>query len=551
MTFNAISPHPSPRPSRLLRAKLALLALPLLGVACTAEEEPFALTVLHTNDVHARFLEFGRFGSSCRESEAQSGACFGGVARRATAVRSVRSEVANTLLLDAGDQFQGTLFFSRFRGSAASRMMNQLGYDAMVVGNHEFDDGPATLAAFVDNLDFPLLGTNVDASGEPLLAGKLASRAIVEVDGQRIGLVGYITEETPTLSSPGPTLLFQPILETVRAEVKALEAEGVNKIIAISHAGFERDLEVGRNVEGIDIVVGGHTNTLLSNEDSDAEGPYPTRVEGPTGLPVAVVTAFAWGKFLGRLDVTFDQDGVLLSAEGDPILLNAQIEPDTHFVAMLEPLAEEVAAFSGEVIGSAAVDLRGDEQSCRFGECNLGNLITDALLAEATGAEIAIHNSGSIRSTIGAGSIVIGNVLEVLPFGNSMSTFGLLGRDLRAVLEHSVSRAENPGNDGTGRFLQVAGLRYSFRLAEPVGSRIANAQVREADGTYTPLNDTRTYQLVSNNFNRGGGDDFTILRDQAIDPYDQGRVLSDVVVDYIRANSPVAPRVEGRIRSLP
>ena len=538
---------------RRARRAVHAVALMLCALACASPPQTTTVTILHTNDVHARFLEFGRFGSTCREDEAAAGACFGGVARRATAIAAARAEVPSSLLLDAGDQFQGTLFFSRFRGAAASRLMNHLGYDAMVVGNHEFDDGPQTLADFAAALDFPLLATNVDTSDEPLLRDRLARSAVIERDGERYGVVGYITEETPSLSSPGPTLSFASVDETVTEAVRELEDLGVDKIIALSHAGYERDLAVARSISGIDVIVGGHTNTLLSNLAEDAQGPYPTLVTSPAGEPVAVVQAFAWGKYLGRLDLTFDADGVVVSASGEPILLNVQVEPDPTVAEMIGPLAEEVASFSGEVIGSAAVDLRGDERSCRFSECNLGNLIADALLVEgrAAGVEIALHNSGSIRSTIAAGPITIGDVLEVLPFGNTLSTFSLSGSDLRAALEHAVSRAENPGNDGTGRFLQVAGVRYAFRLAEPAGERVQRIEVRSEDGGYVPLDEDRLYKIASNDFSRGGGDDYTILRDGAIDPYDQGRLLSDIVIDFIRDTSPVAPRVEGRLRSLP
>ncbi|MEM1247260.1 MAG: bifunctional metallophosphatase/5'-nucleotidase [Acidobacteriota bacterium] len=533
-------------PGRKLRA-LLLLLVPILG--CSADPGPFELTVLHTNDVHARFQEFGRFGSRCREDEAESGACFGGVARRATAIRQVRAAADNGVLLDAGDQFQGTLFYSRFRGAAASRIMNELEYDAMVVGNHEFDDGPPVLADFAASIDFPLLATNVDTSNDPMLDGRLSTSAVIEVGDERIGLVGYITEETPALSSPGPTIGFLPVAEMLQPAVDALTDRGIDKIIAISHAGYERDKEIASTVRGLDVIVGGHTNTFLHNEDPEADGPYPTLVTGPLGDTVAVVTAFAWGKYLGRLDVTFDDEGRVVSAAGEPILLNAQVARDGSVLAMVQPLAEEVSEFSSEGIGAAAIDLRGDEQTCRFGECNLGNLIADALLAES-GAQIALQNSGSIRSSIPAGPITLGNVLEVLPFENALSTFELEGRHLRDALEHGVARADDPGNDGTGRLLQVAGLRYAFRAAEPVGQRVQSIEVL-LDGAWSPLEDGARYRIVSNSFSRSGGDGFDVLRDQAIDAYDQGRLISDVVIDHIRSLGTVAPDLEGRVRSLP
>lgn len=534
---------------------MALLgALAIAALACRGAPPPRArleLTLLHTNDTHARLLEFDRYGSSCNPEARAAGECMGGVARRATMVRRVRAArpAPNVLLLDAGDQFQGTLFYNRFKGREAQAVMRHLGYDAMVVGNHEFDDGPAVLARFVAGVDFPVLGSNVDAAREPALAGRIARSAVLTAGGQSVGVLGFVTEETVLMSQPGPTLRFLPIEETAAAVVAELEARGIDKIIALSHAGFERDQQVARSVAGIDVIVGGHTNTLLSNTAAGAAGPYPVVVEGPRGEPVLIVTDYAWGKFLGRLDVTFDERGVASSWSGDPILLDAQVAEDPETLALLAPMAQELEAFSSQVVGSAAVLLVGEERVCRGEECNLGNLITDAML-EATasqGIEIALHNGGGIRSSLAPGKVTVGQVLEVLPFGNAASTFELAGVDLLAALEHGVSRAENLDNDGTGRFLQVAGLRYAWSGSRPPGERIQRVEVRGQDGAWAALDPARLYRLVTNDFNRTGGDGFSMLRDRALHPYDQGRVLADILQDYLREHSPVDPRVEGRI----
>ncbi len=542
------------RPTAAGAASLGLMFLWVL-VACPGGDsaapagDPLELTLLHTNDTHAHLLEMNRFGSTCREDQRAAGECFGGVARRSSLLRRLRREREHVLLLDAGDQFQGTLFYNRFKGSEARLVMNWLGYDAMVVGNHEFDDGPEGLARFAAEVDFPVLATNVDVSREPSLAGRLSRRVVLEVGGHRLGLVGCITEQTVSLARPGPTISFLPIEETVGEAVRELEAEGVDKIVLLSHAGFERDRRIARTVAGLDVIVGGHTNTLLSNLAPDAEGPYPVVVEGSRGDPVLIVTDFAYGKYLGRLDVRFDAQGVPVHWQGDPILLDAQIEEDPAVLEFLAPLIAEIETFSNEVIGSSAVDLVGDTRVCRVEECNLGNLITDAMLAEHArqGVEVALQNGGGIRSSLARGPITVGGVVEVLPFGNTASTFGLRGSDLLATLEHGVSQAEDLANENTGRFLQVAGMRYVWSAAYPVGSRIQTVEIRQADGSWAPLEADRIYKVVSNDFNRTGGDGFDILKEQAIDPYDQGRGLAEIVQDYIRDNSPVRPEVETRI----
>lgn len=537
------------------RPRLALalfLSLLVTAAGCGERgEHRFQLTLLHTNDVHARVLPFNEYGTTCSQGELAEKRCFGGVARRATMIERIRDEGGHVMLLDGGDQFQGTLFYNRFKGQEVVRIMNHLRYDGMVVGNHEFDDGPEVLARFAAGLDFPLLGANVDTSAEPLLADRLLPYFLANVGGETLAVAGVITEEVPELSRPGPTLHFlaiEPVLDEI---VGQLEAQGIDKIIVLSHSGLQRDRRIAAAVSGVDVIIGGHTNTLLSNTAPDAEGPYPVVVTSPRGEPVLIVQDFAWGKYLGRLDVTFDRRGIVTAWSGDPILLDASVPEDPETAALLADMTEEVEAFSDVVLGSSEVDLVGDENTCRFGECNLGNLIVDAMLEAHPDAEIALHNGGGIRASVPQGDITVAQVLEVLPFGNTVSTFSIIGTDLLATLEHGVSEAENPDNDGTGRFLQVAGLRYTWTAEKAPGERILSAEVREDDDAWLPVDPQRVYRVLCSDFTRNGGDGFTILRDRAIAPYDQGRVLSDVVQDYLMAHSPVHPTVGGRIERRP
>ncbi|MDX1382266.1 MAG: bifunctional metallophosphatase/5'-nucleotidase [Thermoanaerobaculia bacterium] len=535
----------------LVRLAAGLIA-PMLGLACGGDEQlQLELTILHTNDTHARIAAIDRYGSTCGP-QADPAECFGGVARRATLVREIRAERPNTLLLDAGDQFQGTLFYRRFRGLEAQRFMNHLAYDAMTLGNHEFDDGTEVLGRFAAGLAFPVVITNLDYEDDPHLAPHRVPSAVVTVAGERIGILGCLTEETVTVSRPGETVDFLPIEPELVEAVEELRADGIDKIVLLSHSGLERDLRIAASVAGLDVIVGGHTNVLLANDSPDSEGPYPIVVTGPEGDPVLIVQSFTWGKYLGRLDVVFDAGGVATAWSGDSILLDASVVEDEETLAMVAELAVELESFAAEVLGSTSVRLDGQERSCRAAECNLGDLIADALLEahRGQGVEIALQNSGGIRSSLAAGPISLGRLLEVLPFPNTTSVFGLRGADLLAALEHGVSRAENLENDGTGRFLQVAGLRYSWSPTRPVGARILSAEVAAGDG-WEPVTADRIYRVVSNDFTRNGGDGFEVLATRAIDPYDQGQVLADVVADHIRVHSPLATAVDGRIRRVP
>jgi 5'-nucleotidase len=515
-------------------------------------EELFPLTILHTNDVHARVMQFNSHGSTCNEEEAAADECFGGVARRATVINRIRGEQPNVLLVDAGDEFQGTLFYTQFKGREAYTFMNMLGYDAMTLGNHEFDDGPEVLSEFIKGLDFPVVSVNVDARDEPLLKDLIVPWKIVDMAHRRIGIIGLTTEDTNFVSKPGPNVYFDEIEAAAQSAAYALRAQDVNIIIALSHSGLSRDKEIAGKVSEIDVIVGGHTHSLLSNTDPEAEGPYPVVINSPSGEPVLIVTAKSWGKYLGDLNVEFNAQGIAKEWSGEPILLDSSVPEDEAVLAEVMVFNAEVDPLTHLVVGQAGSELVGDEDVCRHYECNLGDLITDAMLWDTkhSGIQIALFNGGGIRSGIRRGDITLANVLEVMPFGDTEATLGLTGADLRAVLEFGVSRAENPQNESTGRFLQVAGMRYTWDPSAEVGSRIVSVEIQNEDGTFSPLEDEKQYKIVTSDYLRGGHDGFTILLEKAIDPYDFGRVISDVLVDYLTEFSPVNPEVGERIKRV-
>ncbi len=538
----------------LLSAALLIgLSLTTLISSCSSGREArdacFEISLLHTNDTHAHVVQFNEGGTACSADKAPQDACFGGAARRATKIRELRNRELPTLLLDAGDQFQGTLFHTYYKGQEAVKLMNLLGYDMMTLGNHEFDHGSGVLADFIHGVDFPVVCTNTDMSHERALVGLVNPWERHDVSGESIGVIGFITEEAAFISQPGPDVIFDRIEDAIPPVIEKLERVGINKIIGLSHSGYKRDQEVAAQVGGLDVIIGGHSHTFLSSTDPNAEGPYPTVVYSPRGEPVLIVTAGAYGKYMGQLDVTFDKDGVVKAWSGAPILLDQTIDEDPNVLNVVMGLQSPLEEFANKVIGETRVDLDGAWASCCFGECNLGDLITDIMLSQTASEEvqIALINGGGIRSSVRAGDITVGDVLTVLPFSNTLETMKIQGVHVRAALEHAVSRAENPLNDGTGRFLQVAGLRYTWDPHRPVGSRVLSVEKKQSDGFYAPLDDRALYTAVTTRFLRQGGDGYFVFLQHAIEPCDYGVVLSDAVIDYLSRFSPVEPRVEGRI----
>ncbi len=495
----------------------------------------YTLTILHTNDFHARFEPVSKYDSTCSAEDNDSGECFGESARLATAIAQAKATYTNPVLLDGGDQFQGTLFYTYYKGQLAAEMMNLMGYDAMTVGNHEFDDGPEVLRGFMDAVEFPVLMSNADVSQEPHLADVLKKSTVIERGGEKLGLIGLTPEDTGESSSPGDNIIFTDPVTAVQGEVDRLTAEGINKIIVLSHSGYHLDLEMAQQLTGVDVIVGGHTHTYLHSHDPAASGPYPTMV-GDT----AVVQAYAYGKFLGRLEVVFDDAGKVMSATGEPDLMDAAVTEDDGVKARIAEAAIPLDEIRTRVVGEAATEISGLRAQCRFGECAMGNLVADAMLARVAGqgVEIALTNGGGLRASIDAGPVTMGEVLTVLPFQNTLATFRIDGATLLEALENGVSEIITGG----GRFPQVAGMRFVVDVTAPVGSRIKDATVGDA-----PLDPERIYSVVSHDYLRRGGDGYSMLKD-AQDAYDFGPDLADVTAEYLGENSPYTAYTDGRIQ---
>lgn len=526
----------------------AVLALSTSALALTAVPSfaDYTLNILHINDWHSRIEPINAFDSTCSAEDDEAGKCFGGAARLVTAVRDRRAalEGENVLFLNAGDNFQGSLFYTTYKGTVEAEFLNLMETDAMVVGNHEFDDGEDGLAAFLEVVQFPVLGSNVKASEASALGDRVREYVILEQGGERIGIVGAVANDTAELSSPGEHVSIIEDVEGITAAVQAVQAEGVNKIIALTHVGYPRDLEAIARIPGVDVVVGGHTNTLLSNTVEGAEGPYPTMVDNPDGYQVPVVQAASYSKYLGELKVVFDDNGVVKEATGDVHLIDASVAKDEAVVARVQELAGPIEELKGRVVAETMAPIDGSRENCRARECEMGNLVADAMLARTKdqGVQFAITNGGGLRASIDGGEVTMGEVLEVLPFQNTLVTFRLKGADVVASLESGVSQIE----EGAGRFPQVSGLRFTFDASAEPGSRISDVQVQSGDG-WEPIDPDAVYTIATNNFMRTGGDGYSLFAENATDAYDYGPGLEQVLADYLAANSPYQPYTDGRI----
>lgn len=533
----------------LRHLRFGLLSASALAISATGAFADFELNILHINDFHSRIEAINKFDSTCSTEEAGKNECFGGIARMKSAIDTRRNELAgkNILTLDAGDQFQGSLFYTTYKSAPIAEFMNGIGFDAMEIGNHEFDDGPEELAKFIEALKFPMISGNTLAGLDSPVADKFKPYIIKEFGSEKVAVVGVLATDTDETSSPGDSILFAEPIGYLKEAVKEIEAQGVNKIVLLSHVGYEEDKRIAAAVDGIDVIVGGHSHTLLSNTDEKAAGPYPTLVKNPSGKDVPIVTAYSYSKYLGDLKVVFDDAGAVKSAEGAPKLLDASVTPDAGYTAKVAELAGPIEDLKKKEIGETAEMIEGSREVCRVKECTMGNLVADAMVdrVKDQGITIAIQNGGGLRASIDAGTVSMGEVLTVLPFQNTLATFRLKGSDIVAALENGLSQIQ----DGAGRFPQVSGLKYSFDKSKEPGKRLVSVEVKEGDA-FVPLDPEKLYGVATNNYMRAGGDGYKIFATAGQNAYDFGPGLETVVADYLAKNAPYKPYTDGRITEV-
>ena len=422
--------------------------------------------------------------------------------------------------------------------------MEAIGFDAMVVGNHEFDHGPKVLADFIDNVTFPVVGGNLDLQKSDDLKLRINDHLVLEIGGEKIGIVSAVTTDTVQIAKPGPDVVFLDEIESLQEDVKLLESKGIDKIIALTHVGLERDLEIASNVAGLDAIIGGHSHTLLSNTASRREREYPVMVQGKSNVMVPVVQAYAYSKYVGHLVLEFDDTGSVTDAYGDTIILDRSAEKDLSIASRLEELLVPVHEYSNLVVAEASKGISGDAMRCRRKECPMGNLVADAMLdsMKDDGFSIAIQNGGGIRASIDKGGITIGEILTVLPYQNTIATFRTTGSVIKEALEHGISATD----EFSGRFPQVSGLKFSWNPGVPAGSRVNSIYIYQ-DGDWQPLDPDATYGVVTNDFIRQGGDGYKMFQ-TAAEVNDFGQNLEEAVVEYLKKFSPYSPYTDGRIR---
>lgn len=556
---------------------LVLVSLSLLISACSDNDDntdaasnneaAFSMNILHINDHHSHLesesatLIFGSLETDVN---------MGGFARVAAKIRELESNSNNVLKLHAGDAVTGTLYYTLFQGEADAELMNDICFDAFVVGNHEFDAGDDGLKTFLDYLNTgscntPTLGANViPAIGSPLAPNTatdyIKPYTIKEIGGENIGIIGIeIALKTKNSSNPLDSTQFLDETTTAQKYIDELTALGINIIILLTHNQYERDIAMSGNLTGVDIIIDGDSHTLLGDKFADIglspQGSYPTLSKDKSGNTVCIAQAWQYSNIVGDLNIGFNEDGTVNNCSGTPHLLIGDtferddaegnsvllagadkqkvldeidtmaevsvVIPDASSSAILEKYSGQVATLKESIIATALEDLcferipgqgrseiAGCTEKTSARGSDISNIVALAFKQQSVEADFAIQNGGGVRIDIPAGDITIGDAYTLLPFANTLFELDMTGAEIKQVLEEAVDFAFSE-NGSSGAYPYASGLRWTVDMTQAIGSRINNLETRLKNETeWSLIDESKTFKVVTNSFIAGGKDGY-------------------------------------------
>ena len=472
------------------------------------------IQLLHTDDIHGR-LESEVIGTGTASFSA------GGMATMATLVARQRARApGRTVLVDGGDAWQGTFISNSNKGAAVTKAMNLMKYDALAVGNHDFDWGQDVLAQRSREAAFPFLATNVtDASGK--LPAYLKPYVVKDLGTTKVGILGVTSPLGNTIVKAtsvaglrfGPASQVQPFL----SELQRL----ADIIVVVAHIGSLDAAQLARDVPGIDVIVAAHDHAALQT----------ARVEGRT----TIVDAGAYTQYLGRLEIIVDpatrkMKDAVRAGEVIAVAASGNLKPDPEIAAIVESHRSEAAKYTSRVVGTITSDLENPRD-----ENGIANMIGDAFVEygrkQGWKTDVSFYNAAGVRAPLKAGPVTYGQLYSVLPFENTIVSVDLTGAQLKEVLEDASGRA--------GR-LQIGGGSWVYRFTNEGGSRVLEATIAGA-----PLDPRRVYHVATIDYLLLGGDGHLWFGKGTNIVY--GDIEVDAVASYMTAHSPLDPKVEGRI----
>lgn len=548
----------------------------------------FELNVAHINDHHSH-LEEEKMPLKLNGQTVT--ATIGGLPRVAQEIKDFRKNNKNTLILHAGDAVTGTLYYTLFEGKADAQLMNAINFDAFTLGNHEFDDGNKFLKSFLDALTIPVISANVVPDKGSILEGKWKPYIIKNIGGQKVGIIGIdVVKKTKESSSPGDDIKFTDEVETARKYAKELQDQGINKIILLSHAGYEKNVEIGEKVDGIDLIISGDTHYLLGKEFEQfglvpEKADYPKKVNSPNGNPVYIAEAWNYSYLLGEMKAKFDKNGVIKELipapkvligdtfeiknfEGKAVQLGEKekstilnsiknnknikvVKNDPVTQKLLDRYQKEKTELGKRSVGKITEEILGGSDNRVPGPHNKDGSFATTLVAESvlhklrnmgTGnVDFVIGNAGNVRITLNPGNFTYDQAYSLLPFtSNTVFITDITGAEVKQVLEDAIDYVLNGGS--TGAFPYGAGIRYEATKEGKLGTRVKKIEVFDFKANkWVPIDSKKSYILAVNSYIAQGKDGYTTLGKITAQKRGTDTHLSDtkIFIDYLKEKKEV------------
>lgn len=546
-----------------LSIKVLFISTVLFVASCTQEstlsknEPTFKTTIIHINDHHSH-IDADEMTLSIDGKEIK--AKIGGFANVVSQIKSLQKQSINPITLHAGDALQGTMYYTLFKGKVDAKVMNQITWDAFTLGNHEFDDGDQELSNFLNALKAPVVSSNVIASPRSPLYRKWQPYRIIKREGERIAIIGLeVAYKTKHSSRPSQYIAFKSEVESITKYVQEIEAMGINKIILLSHFGFENDQALAKQISGVDVIIDGDSHTLLGDFNMiglKSKGKYPTIVKS-LHPPVCIAQAWQYSYVVGKLHVAFDKNGVISECQGTPILLLnqnenpqlkkiakkypqiAMVTPDSttqtiinRYKKELESKKQQIIATSKAYIGHNRIpnDKYNGISTLALGS-TIAPLIAKSYYLKSSQANCSIQNAGGVRTGLKKGQISIDDIYKLLPYSNTLIELTMSGKQIKAILEDALSAVFE--NKSTGAFPYGYAIRYDIDSTQPKGNRVSSIEIlNKTTQKFMPLEMTKEYVVVANSYIAEGRDGYETFKSvsKRVDTYfDYAMSFSDMI----------------------
>ena len=507
--------------------KILIVFLFIFLTGCFNED--YELKIIHTNDLHSHLLPFNDYG----DCDINSNECKGGFARIVTFLNNEKDGSENSLIIDAGDRFTGTSFYTLTKSRYLIKTMSRMPYDVIGLGNHEFDDNIEETEKFLQALGVPVVVANTEFIGNSNLSNIIKPSVIIEKNNRKIGVIGLITEDLSPLGIKD-TVKFFPIYEKIHSEIKELQKNGANIIVVISHLGLHEDIKLAQQVEDIDVIVGGHSHSLLSNDEniSIKDGKYPLVINDKT----LIVTAGMGGQYVGVLNVKFNKEGKITNFSGDTKAIDSHIANDEITSRIILEALHNLEQILNKPLAESENDYNFSPNKEYCAErCAIGDLITDLLKQAFPLIDIVFINSGAIRQAISKGQVSFTNLAQVYPYDTKAVLIELSGVEIKEYIQHGIKNYSL--KERTNELLQVAGLEYEFSTTNKVVTNIT------INGK--PLEENKIYRVLTSLYIAQGGDKYPVKQYQEV-----GTSIREAIQQQLLKTSKLINEVKNNVTTI-